>query len=301
MEYRYNKLNEHLKNKYGEKVLKICIDGGFTCPNRDGTKGTDGCIFCSQKGSGDHLKQISINEQVNYWLEYKKDRANKFIAYFQNYTNTYDELKNLKNKYEQALINPKIVCLAVATRPDCIDEDICKLLASFKDKVDVWVELGIQTSNNETGKIINRCYDTEDFSNAVNLLNKYNIDIISHIMIGLPNENHEDLVNTVNFLNSKNIQGLKIHSTYIVQHTKLNEMYISKKYEPITLEKYIEETCFVITHIKPNIIIHKISGDSPKDILVAPSWNSHKKLIMNGIDNYLRNNNLYQGIYFEEF
>ena len=299
MEYRYNKLNEYLKIKYGEKVLKICIDGDFTCPNRDGSKGTGGCIFCSQRGSGDHLKKASIEEQINFWLKYKKYRANKFIAYFQNYTNTYDSLENLKNKYEQALVNPKIVCLAVATRPDCINEDICKLLYSFKNKVDVWVELGLQTASDKTGKIINRCYDTEDFSKAVKLLNKYKIDVISHVMIGLPNETHEDLVNTIKFLNTKSIQGIKIHSTYIVENTKLNEMYINKEYNPITLEHYIEEASFVITHINPKIVIHKISGDAPKDILVAPNWNLHKKLIMNGIDKYLIDNDLYQGIYLD--
>ena len=284
----YPRLNEYLKSKYGERVLKICVDGGFTCPNRDGTKGTGGCIYCSQRGSGDHLENLSIKEQVEKGLEKKKDRANKFIVYFQSYTNTYDRIENLKDKYEQALVSDKIICLAVATRPDCINQEICELLASFKKKVDVWVELGLQTANDKTGELINRCYTSNDFTKAVRLLNQYELDVIVHIMIGLPRETHEDLVKTVEFINQQNIQGIKIHSTYVVENTKLAEMYQKNEYEPMTLENYIEEACYVLTHIHSNIIVHKISGDAPKDILIAPSWNAHKKWILNGIEKRLK-------------
>ena len=285
-ELRYNKLNRFLKNKFGEKVLKICIDGGFTCPNRDGKKSTYGCIFCSEKGSGEHIKKCdSISEQVrNYFKSYKAERANKFIAYFQNYTNTYDSIENLKEKYDSALIDKRIVALAVATRPDCITEDIAKLLSSYSKKYYVWVELGLQTSNEETGKFINRCYINSDFTNAISILNKYNIDIVSHIMVGLPNETFEDIKNTVEFINKHNIQGLKIHSTYVVEHTQLYQLYKEENYSPISLEYYLECLCYIITHISPEVIIHRISGDAPKDILVAPNWNSHKKWIMNGFN-----------------
>ena len=297
MENRYNRLNEYLRSKYGERVLKICVDGGFTCPNRDGSKGTGGCVFCSQKGSGEHLEKGYIREQVLHGLEYKKERANKFIVYFQNYTNTYDRLENLKEKYEEALVSEKIVCLAVATRPDCVDEQVCQLLASFKDRVDVWVELGLQTSNDETGRQINRGYCSEEFSKAVQLLNRYGIDCVAHIMIGLPNEGHQELVETVRFLGKHNIQGIKVHSTYVVQNTKLAEMYERLEYQTIGLEEYICEACYVLANIRPEIVVHKISGDAPKDILIAPNWNLHKKWIMNGIDRYLRENDLWQGKY----
>lgn len=297
---RYNKLNKYLKEKFGERTLKICIDGGFTCPNRDGTCGTGGCIFCSEKGSGEHIKPAQISEQIeNHFKSYRSDRAGKFIAYFQNFTNTYDSIKNLKLKYDSALIDNRIVALAVATRPDCINEDICKLLSSYKNKVAVWVELGLQTSNNITGKFINRGYSSEDFTSAVHLLNQYNIDIVTHIMIGLPNESFEDIKNTISFLNSHNIQGLKIHSTYVVKNTKLADLYESKQYTPISLEFYIEMASYILTHINPNIIIHKISGDAPKDLLLAPDWNRHKKWIINGIDKFLKENNLYQGKYYK--
>ena len=297
---RYKHLNKYLKEKFGERTLKICIDGGFTCPNRDGTKGTGGCIFCSEKGSGEHINSAeNITKQVeNYFKSYKAKRANKFIVYFQNFTNTYDSLENLKKKYDSALIDDRIVGLAVATRPDCINEDIVKLLRSYTDKYYVTVELGLQTSNDETGKLIHRGYLSKEFTNAVELLNKYNIDVVAHIMVGLPNENKEDLKNTVEFINKHNIQGLKIHSCYVVENTVLADMYRNKKYSPLALDEYLENAAYVLTHISPNIVIHRISGDAPKDLLVAPKWNTHKKLVLNGLDRILREKNLYQGMYY---
>ncbi len=297
---RYKHLNKYLKEKFGERVLKICIDGGFTCPNRDGTKGTSGCIFCSEKGSGEHIpSENTITKQVeNFFKSYKSERANKFIVYFQNFTNTYDTIPNLKAKYDAALIDSRIIGLSIATRPDCINEDIVKLLKSYTNKYYVTVELGLQTANNKTGKLINRCYSNHDFTEAIKLLNKYNIDVVTHIMIGLPNETKEDLKFTVEFINNHKIQGLKIHSCYIVKNTVLADMYKNGKYSPISLEEYLENTAFVITHINPNIIIHRISGDAPKDLLVAPEWNIHKKWILNGLDKLLREKNLWQGMYF---
>ena len=297
---RYKHLNKYLKEKFGERTLKICINGGFTCPNRDGTISTGGCIFCSERGSGEHIKEYSIREQIeNHLNSYRGARANKFIAYFQNYTNTYDYIDNLKQKYDEALCDNRIVALDVATRPDCIDEDICKLLVSYKNRVDVWVELGLQTSNDETGRLINRGYNSTKYTEIVKLLNKYNIDIVTHIIVGLPNETFDDIKNTVDFINKHNIQGLKIHSCYVVENTVLADMYNNKHYEPISLDYYIETACYILTHISPDVIIHKISGDAPKDLLIAPSWNLHKKWIMNGIDKYLRDNNLYQGMYYK--
>ncbi|MBQ2835766.1 MAG: TIGR01212 family radical SAM protein [Clostridia bacterium] len=298
---RYKHLNKYLKNKFGERTLKICIDGGFTCPNRDGTSGLNGCIFCSERGSGEHIECSSIFKQIqNYFASYKAERANKFIAYFQNFTNTYAPVDLLKEKYDSALIDDRIVALAIATRPDCINEDICKLLKSYTNKYHVWVELGLQTANNSTGKLINRCYSNEQFSEAVALLNKYNIDVVTHIMIGLPGENFEDLKNTVDFINSHNIQGLKIHCTYVVENTILADMYKNGDYEPISLDYYLECVAYVLTHISPDIVIHRVSGDAPKYLLLAPEWNCHKKWIVNGLDKLLREQNLYQGMYYEK-
>ena len=299
-EERYKHLNKYYKDKFGERTLKICIDGGFSCPNRDGSKGTGGCIFCSEKGSGEHINSANnISEQVkNYFKSYKAKRANKFIAYFQNFTNTYDTVENLKLKYDSALIDDRIVGLEVATRPDCITEEVAKLLKSYTNRYYVCVELGLQTANEKIGQIINRCYTNRDFSEAVSLLNKYGIDVVAHIMIGLPDETHIDISNTVSFLNQHNIQGLKIHSCYIVKNTGLEKLYNDGKYIPLTLEQYLEECTYVLTHINPDIIIHRVSGDAPKDLLVAPSWNIHKKWIINGLDKLLKEKNLYQGMFF---
>jgi hypothetical protein len=321
---RYKKLNEYLKNKFGERTLKICVDGGFTCPNRDGTINNNGCIFCSERGSGEHIlkdknmdisssEYISnykscnnidiiakkINQQVeNHFSSYKSDRANKFIVYFQNFTNTYDSIDNLKKKYDSALINDKIVGLEIATRPDCINEDICTLLKSYTDKYYVCVELGLQTSNENTAKFINRGYDNSVFTNAVNMLKSYGIDVVVHIMIGLPGEDKNDLSNTIDFVNNHPINGIKIHNVYVVKNTVLADLYYKKLYVPIDFDEYMDCLTFTITHLRPDIIIHRISGDAPKDLLIAPQWNMHKKWVLNGLDNILKEKNLSQGCYY---
>ena len=299
---RYNHLNEYYKNKFGERTLKICIDAGFTCPNRDGTLSSSGCIFCSEKGAGELIKfsKLHISEQVNNFLNsYRGMRANKFIVYFQNFTNTYDSLENLKEKYDAALVSDKIVGISIATRPDCITEDIAKLIASYADKYDVSVELGLQTSNDNIGRIINRYYTTTQFTTAVNILRKYNIEIITHMMIGLPKESFVDIKDTVKFINNHDVQGLKIHSTYIVKNTVLASMYYNKEYEPITLDYYLDALTYVITHVRPDLIIHRISGDAPKDLLVAPEWNLHKKWVLNGFEKRLVEQDLWQGKFYE--
>ena len=295
---RYNHLNQYYKKIFGERTLKICINGGFTCPNRDGTKSYGGCIFCSEQGSGEHLKNISISDQVlNHLNSYRGQRANKFIVYFQNFTNTYDTIDNLKKKYNSALIDERIVGLEIATRPDCINEKIAELIHSYSKDYYVCVELGLQTANDKIGKLLNRQYSTNDFITAVNLLKKYNKNIVSHIMVGLPNETDNDIYETVNLLNKLDINGVKIHSTYIIQNTELNNMFNSKTYFPMTFDYYMEKLVFIITHLNKDIIIHRISGDAPKELLIAPEWNLHKKQIMNGLDKILRERNLYQGCY----
>ena len=300
---RYNKLNEYLKNKFGERTLKICIDGGFTCPNRDGTVSTNGCIFCSERGSGDHMcAEQSIKTQIEqYFKSYRSERANKFIVYFQNFTNTYDSISNLKKKYDSALIDDRIVGLQIATRPDCINEEICKLLESYTDKYYVCVELGLQTSNEVTAKFINRGYENEVFTYAVKTLKKHNIDIVTHIMIGLPGETLENLQNTINFVNNHNIDGIKIHNVYVVKNSVLANLYYNGQYLPMEFEEYLDNLVYTITHLRPDIVIHRISGDAPKDLLVAPEWNTHKKWVLNGLDKALKEQNLSQGIYYLNF
>ena len=307
----YKHLNTYLKELFGERTLKICIDGSFTCPNRDGKCGTSGCIFCSSKGSGELINsEPNISNQITqYFQTYRSKRANKFIAYFQNFTNTYDSIENLKKKYDSALIDDRIVALDIATRPDCITEDVAKLISSYMPKHKVFVELGLQTSNDNTAKIINRGYESSVFTDAVKILNKYNIPVICHLMVGLPTEQElikvdnfdvfKAIVDTVNFINKHNISGLKIHSTYIVKNTVLNKLYEENKYKPITYEEYMSNLTYIITHINPEIIIHRISADPPKDLLVAPEWCLHKKWVLNVFDKILNEQNLFQGMYYK--
>ncbi len=297
----YNKLNAYFKKKFKVRTLKICVDGGFTCPNRDGTKGVGGCIFCNEKGSATNLKSsLDISNQVKHFLEYKKERANKFIVYFQNFTNTYDTIENLKAKYDSALIDERIVGIDIATRADCINEDICKLLASYKDKYEVFVELGLQSVNEESHKFLNQHITNEEFIRAIELLNKYGIEIIIHIMIGLPKENKNDLNNLVKFLKTIKFQGLKIHSTYIVKGTFLEQIYNVGAYKPLEYDDYIDSLLFILTNISPDVVIHRITGDPSKDELVAPKWTLHKKSVLNDIEKIMKNNNLFQGKFFKK-
>ncbi len=298
----YNKFNQFLKQKFGERVLKICINGGFTCPNRDGKCGVGGCIFCGEKGAGERTLLGSIEKQVTDHINsYRGKRANKYIAYFQNFTNTYDTLENLKTKYDSALISNKIVALAIATRPDCITDEIAKLIASYKERgLYVWVELGLQTVNDNVGKVINRGYTLADFLNAVKILKKYNIDVVTHIMLGLPQEHQSDIDNFINLVNQNQIDGIKIHSTYVIKNTVLADMYHNGNYTPIELDDYINKVIYILTRLNKNIVVHRITGDAPKNLLIAPEWSAHKKLVLNRVENIMKTEQLTQGCNYKQ-
>lgn len=305
---RYNRLNKYLKNKFGERTLKICIDAGFTCPNRDGKCGTKGCIFCGEMGAGENIKYRqgelveSIKSQVtNFLNSYRGERANKFIAYFQSFTNTYDTLESLKLRYNTALnCSDKIIGLEVATRPDCITKEIVKLLASYKEKYYVCVELGLQTANDVIGNIVNRGYKTADFINACKLLKQYDIDVVAHLMVGLPEEKEKDILDTVRIINECNCNGIKIHSTYIIKNTELNNMFKNGKYLTISLEYYVKMVGKILSHLNKNIVVHRITADPPRKIFVAPEWMLHKKIVLNSIEKYLQDNDIYQGCDLKE-
>ena len=300
---RYNHLNSYLKDKFGSRTLKVCVDGGFTCPNRDGKVSFGGCIFCGDMGAGDLIKYRSgcvyqsIVNQINGFLNsYRGERAEKFIVYFQSFTNTYDTIENLKKKYDTALASSdKFVGLEVATRPDCIDEEVAKLLASYKDRYYVCVELGLQTASDDIGKLINRGYTTEDFANAVKILKKYDIDIVAHIMVGLPKETIKSVEDTVDFVNKCGVNGVKLHSTYVMKNTKLAQMYEVGEYEPISQEYYVDMVAKIISNLNLDIIIHRINADPPKSELEAPLWVARKKLVINAINKSLNDKDIMQG------
>ena len=208
----YNNLSGYFRKKYGQRIKKICIDGGFSCPNRDGKCGTGGCIYCGERGSGEHINSaLSINEQVNSAIA-KAKPADKFIAYFQNFSNTYAPADVLKERYDAALVDKRIIALAIGTRPDCLDEERVRLIASYKDTLDVWAELGLQSSNDKTAEIINRGYTKDIYEKAVILLNKYGIPIVTHMIIGLPGEDMDTALETAKYISSQNVFGVKIHS-----------------------------------------------------------------------------------------
>lgn len=262
-----------------------------------------GCIFCGAKGAGENIqgklseRNQSIVNQIQLFLNsYRGLRAEKFIAYFQAFSGTYDSISTLKEMYDTALgVSEKIVGLQIATRPDLIDESVAKLLASYKEKYYVCVELGLQTANENIGKNINRCYTNDDYIKACQILNKYNIDIVTHLMIGLPNECVKDIMDTVELINNSGAKGIKIHNTYIVKNTKLAQMYSRGEYEPITMDYYVKMVGRVISCLRKDIIVHRITGDPPRADFVAPDYATHKKILLNEINKYLENNNIYQG------
>ena len=291
----YNNLSGYFRQKYGKRISKICIDGGFSCPNRDGRCGEGGCIYCGERGAGEHIDPtISIGEQVRIALE-KADAGEIFAAYFQNFTNTYDKPPVLKERYDAALIDERIKILAIGTRPDCIDEETARLIASYKERVDVWVELGLQTASDRTADIINRGYHRDAFENAMELMRKYDIPVVVHLIVGLPGEGLDEIKETVKYINRFDIFGLKIHSIYVMKGTRLAVMYENGEYTPPTLEEYVESAVYILTHIRPGLTVHRLTGDCPRDMLIAPHWNSSKTEIINTIVKKMQLDGLSQG------
>lgn len=300
---RYHSLNYFLRQKFGCKVFKISLDAGFSCPNRDGTISKGGCIFCSERGSGDFAgnRCLSIDNQFTHIKEMmsKKWKEGKYIAYFQAYTNTYAPVEILRKKYEEALKEEGVVALAIATRPDCLGEDVLDLLEEINKKVYTWVELGLQTSNEITGKKINRGYNLEVFENAVKDLRRRNIDVVTHVIFGLPGETKETMLDTVKYVSNQDIQGIKFHLLHLMKNTPLVELYDKGELEFINQDEYIDIICSAIAMTPPNVVIHRLTGDAPRDLLIGPKWSLNKWEILNNIELVLKERDIYQGIYNE--
>lgn len=295
----YYSLNYFLREKFGEKVFKISLDGGFTCPNRDGKVSTGGCIYCSERGSGDYAgeRNFSIQEQFIHIKEMmnKKWKNGKLIAYFQAYTNTYADVEVLREKYTQAIEQEGVVALAIATRPDCLGEDVLELLEEFNKKIYLWIELGLQTTNEETAKLINRGYNLAVFDKAVENLRKRNIDVVVHTIFGLPNETKEDMINTIKYVSEKDIQGIKLHLLHLMKNTPLVKLYEENKLEFLSREDYINLICEAISIIPQNVVIHRLTGDAPRSSLIEPKYSLNKWEILNDIEKTLKDKGLYQG------
>lgn len=297
---RYNAIGSYLKKEFGYKVIKLSLDGGFSCPNRDGTLSNDGCIFCSEKGSGDFTSSsvLNINEQLTEQISLLKKKwpSGKYIAYFQSYTNTYGEINDLKTIFYQALSHPDVIGLAIATRPDCLSDDVLELLSELNKKTYLWIELGLQSIHEKTAILINRCYPLSTFERAVENLNKYNIRIVVHLIFGLPNESKDEILESVRYMSEKNIFGIKIHLLHVLENTRLAEIYEKGIFRTLEKDEYIQLVVDALELIPPNITIHRLTGDAPWRSLVAPKWSTDKKGILNGIDKELLKRNSRQGI-----
>ena len=297
-EKSFNNIDYYLKEKFGEKIFKVSLDGGFTCPNRDGTLSYKGCIFCSESGSGEFAgnRKNSITNQINEQIKFlEKGVDKKYIAYFQNFTGTYGNIDYLRTIYEEAIKHPNIVGIAIATRADCLSEEVLGLLSKFNEKTHLWIEIGLQTVNDKTAEIINRGYKTEIFTEKMKELNKRNIKVVTHVIIGLPNENKNDVFSTIDYINEQKTWGIKLHLLYILKNTELFEYYKSNPFEIMKKEEYISLVTEIISRLDKKIVIHRLTGDAPWKDLYEPKWSTDKRGILNGINKLLKEKKIYQG------
>lgn len=299
---RYLSLNYELRKTFGTKVIKLSLDGGFTCPNRDGTIGNRGCIFCGEEGSGEFTssRKLSIKDQIESQKRFlsKKWPEGKYISFFQNFTNTYSTVKDLNKKYSEAISQNRVVGLAIATRPDCLSEEVLKLLEEFNKKTFLWVELGLQTIHGETAKFIRRGYELDCYEKAIIELNKRNIKVVTHLIFGLPNETNKDMLDSVKYISSTNTWGIKFHNLYIQEGTDLYNYYIKNPFHILSIDEYISLVVDSIELLPQNMVVHRLTGDGKKELLVEPRWTLNKLKVLSSIDKELKQRNTYQGIYY---
>lgn len=324
---RYYSLNYYLKKRFGEKVYKLALDGGMTCPNRDGTLGTRGCIFCSAGGSGDFAAKGKSVEIGDYALQGKsvensgfaavpegmvtaqieeaklrirqKTKAGKFIAYFQSYTNTYAPVEYLQQIFTEAIDNPEIVVLSIGTRPDCLGEDVVELLSELNQIKPVWVELGLQTIHEKTAKLIRRGYELPVFEDAVRRLKAAGLEVIVHVILGLPGETKADMLDTVRYLAETGIDGIKLQLLHVLTGTDLMDLYEQGTFQTLTLDEYMDILFDCMELLPPDMVLHRITGDGPKKLLAAPVWSGDKKMVLNTIRREMKNRDIVQGASFD--
>lgn len=296
---RYHTYNYYLRNKYKHKIAKVSLNAGFTCPNRDGTCGKGGCIFCSDSGSGDFAGNVYDSLQKQF-QDVSQVMANKwpncqFIAYFQANTNTYGSVERLKKTFEPFLNQENIVGIAIATRPDCLSEEICDYLYELSLKCDLYIELGLQTIHDQTAELINRGHDYQTFLHGLNQLRKRNIDVCVHIINGLPYETYDMMLETAKTVGKLDIQGLKIHNLFILKNTRLYQYYQQNPFPLLSRDEYISLVVDQLAYIRPEIVIERLTGDAPIKDLFEPQWSIKKVTILNDIDKLMKEKDIYQG------
>ena len=288
----YLSFNKYLKDKFGQKVYKISLDGGFTCPNRDGKTGTRGCIFCSKGGSGDFAesREMSITEQIENGKKRveKKIKSGKYIAYFQAFTNTYAPVEILRQKYEEAINHPDIVALSIATRPDCLGDDVLRLLDEMNKIKPVFVELGLQTIHQKSAKYIRRGYDLSVYDKAVRDLKKIGVNVVVHVLLGLPNESENDMLETVKYVCESGANGIKLQLLHVIDGTDLAKDYEKGLFKTLEFDEYVNLIVKCVKIIRKDIVIHRLTGDGAKKDLIAPLWSADKKRVLNAINKALR-------------
>ena len=295
----YYSLNTYLKDTYGEKLYKLSLNAGMTCPNRDGHLDTRGCIFCSAGGSGDFAESsfLSITEQIEQGKlrVQKKMKGNKYIAYFQAYTNTYAPLPYLEKIFTEAIEHPDIKILSIATRPDCLSLEVIQLLKELSSRKPIWVELGLQTIHERTATYIRRGYQLSCFEQAVYALHDAGIDVIVHTILGLPGETKEDMLATANYVASLPVQGIKLQLLHILKGTDLAKDFLKNEFSVLDLESYTDIVVSIVERLPKYLVIHRITGDGPKNLLIAPLWSGDKKRVLNTINKEFRLRNTWQG------
>ena len=295
----YHSLDYMLRERFGEKVYKVTLNGGMSCPNRDGKLGTRGCIFCSAGGSGDFAadSSLSITEQIDSQISIlsAKRPIHKYIAYFQAFTNTYAPVEYLEKIFTEALAHPSIAALSIGTRPDCLGEDVTALLSRLNRQKPVWVELGLQTIHEKTAAYIRRGYPLSCFEDAVRRLRKEDLEVIVHTILGLPGESTQDILNTMEYLNHQDVQGIKLQLLHVLRGTDLASDYEKGLFCTYERDEYISLVISCLEHLRPDIVIHRITGDGPKDLLIAPLWASRKREVLNLLHHQMKENHNYQG------
>lgn len=296
---RYNSLDNYFKLTFGKKIYKVSLDGGFTCPNRDGKLSKKGCIFCSERGSGDFAgkRGDEIYNQIEEQLKLieKKFPEGEVIAYFQNFTNTYADVNYLREIYTRALSHPRVVGLAIATRPDCLGEDVLDLLDELNKKYFIWIELGLQTINEEVARRINRQYPLQTYIYATKKLNERKIKFVTHIIVGLPYEDEEDPLKTAVFAEECGTWGVKIHLLHVIKNTILEELYNRNELKLQKKDEYVKKIVKILANLSYNIVIHRVTGDGDKNSLIGPLWSLNKRDVLNSIDKLMKEENVTQG------
>ena len=295
----YHSLDYMLRQMFGEKIYKVTLNGGMTCPNRDGKLGERGCIFCSAGGSGDFAASasLSITEQIRQQIQMlsAKRPIHKYIAYFQAYTNTYAPVEYLERIFTEAIQNPDICAISIGTRPDCLEEPVIRLLSRLNQIKPVWVELGLQTIHEHTARYIRRGCPLSCFDQAMQSLHQAGLDVIVHTILGLPGETSRDVLDTMKYLNACQIQGIKLQLLHVLSGTDLAADYQAGKFSVLDREEYIDLVIRCLEHLDPSIVIHRVTGDGPKDLLIAPLWASRKREVLNLLHHQMKEQGSYQG------